>query len=43
MRGSRKSPLGFGSEAVELILTPVALAATAKAVKCLAGEIRLSG
>lgn len=35
-KGSRKSPLGFGSEAVELILTPVVLAATAKAVECLA-------
>lgn len=38
-KGSRRSPLGFGSEAVELILTPVVLAATAKAVECLA-EIR---
>ncbi|MFI8236482.1 hypothetical protein ACIF83_04345 [Streptomyces sp. NPDC085866] len=35
-KGSRKSPLGFGSDAVELILTPVVLAATAKAVECLA-------
>ncbi|MFE1882087.1 hypothetical protein [Streptomyces diastatochromogenes] len=35
-KGSRRSPLGFGSEAVELILTPVVLAATARAVECLA-------
>ncbi|MFJ9868967.1 hypothetical protein [Streptomyces sp. NPDC101165] len=35
-KGSRRSPLGFGSEAVDLILTPVVLAATAKAVECLA-------
>ncbi|MEU6587645.1 hypothetical protein ABZ923_00110 [Streptomyces sp. NPDC046881] len=39
-KGSRRSPLGFGSEAVELVLTPVVLAATAKAVECLA-EIHL--
>ncbi|WP_159048855.1 hypothetical protein [Streptomyces sp. NRRL B-3648] len=38
-KGSRRSPLGFGSEAVELVLTPVVMAATAKAVECLA-EIR---
>ncbi|CUW32996.1 MULTISPECIES: hypothetical protein [Streptomyces] len=35
-RGTRKSPLGFGSGAVDLILTPIVLAATAKAVECLA-------
>lgn len=35
-RGSRQAPLGFGSGMVELILTPVVLAATAKAVECLA-------
>ncbi|MFI9307222.1 hypothetical protein [Streptomyces triculaminicus] len=39
-RGSRKAPLGFGSGVVELILTPIVLAATAKAVECLA-EITL--
>ncbi|MGX8903783.1 hypothetical protein ACR820_00595 [Streptomyces netropsis] len=36
-RGSRQAPLGFGSGMVELILTPIVLAATAKAVECLAG------
>ncbi|MEV6777092.1 hypothetical protein [Streptomyces syringium] len=36
-RGSRQAPLGFGSGMVELIVTPVVLAATAKAVECLAG------
>ncbi|GHE64594.1 hypothetical protein GCM10018785_36940 [Streptomyces longispororuber] len=35
-KGTRKAPLGFGSEAVEFILTPVVLAATAKAVECVA-------
>ncbi|MBB4888097.1 hypothetical protein [Streptomyces netropsis] len=38
-RGSRQAPLGFGSGMVELILTPIVLAATAKAVECLAETI----
>ncbi len=38
-KGTRKAPLGFGSEAVELIATPVVLAATAKAVECLADTV----
>ncbi|MFF5126028.1 hypothetical protein ACFY41_03700 [Streptomyces syringium] len=38
-RGARQAPLGFGSGMVELILTPIVLAATAKAVECLAETI----
>ncbi|WP_338930481.1 hypothetical protein WEB32_01005 [Streptomyces netropsis] len=38
-RGARQAPLGFGSGMVELILTPVVLAATAKAVECLAETV----